>query len=58
MKTFKTEDAAIKCVLAHNAKLDWRNDMHVLVDGPGDAEFTVMPLREAIENDFLYRWVA
>jgi hypothetical protein len=29
----------------------------VVVDGPGDREFTVMTLREAIANDFGgYRW--
>ena len=30
----------------------------VLVDGPDDGEFTVMPLDEAVDNGFLYRWEA
>lgn len=28
----------------------------VVVDGPDDGEFTVMDLRDAIDNEFLYRW--
>lgn len=30
----------------------------VLVDGPGDDEVTVMPLHDAIDGEFIYRWEA
>ncbi len=33
-------------------------DLIVIVEGPGDGELTVMPIKDAIENEFLYRWVA
>lgn len=33
-----------------------KRDMAVLVDGPGDEEFTVMSLKEAIDGGFLYEW--
>ena len=33
-----------------------RTDLSVLVDGPNDGEFTVMDLRDAIDNEFMYRW--
>jgi len=33
-----------------------KRDMAVLVDGPGDEDFTVMSLKEAIDGDFLYEW--
>jgi hypothetical protein len=45
----KTKNRAYK--LAGN-----KRDMAVLVDGPGDDEFTVMSLREAIDGGFLYEW--
>jgi len=32
------------------------NDWQVLVVGPGDEEWTVMSLREAIEGDFAFEW--
>jgi hypothetical protein len=31
-------------------------DLAVLVDGPGDGDFTVMSLCEAIDGGFLYEW--
>lgn len=33
-------------------------DVVVLVDGPEDGAMTLMPLREAIEAGFAYRWEA
>ena len=32
------------------------NDLQVMVDGPGEGEFTIMPIKEAIENGFSYSW--
>ena len=36
--------------LAHNYR-----DIIVMVDGPGDGEFSLMDLKEAVENCFTYR---
>ena len=32
------------------------NSVWVLVDGPEDNEFWVMPISDAIQNDFMYEW--
>ena len=53
-KTLTDESAAID--LMRRLNLARRDVIAVLVDGPGDGEFTVMSLRDAIEGEFTYRW--
>lgn len=59
MTTFPTYDAAYTRMKTKNRAYKLagnKRDMAVLVDGPGDDEFTVMSLREAIDGGFLYEW--
>jgi uncharacterized membrane protein len=56
MKTFKDEQKARDFMRMKNrTNVDKRN-IHVTVEGPDDLEFTVMPLREAIDMGFSYEW--
>ncbi len=56
--TTTNEAEAVDAMRARNraAVANGRSDMYVLVDGPEDGEFTVMPLADAVEGEFLYRW--
>lgn len=58
MKTFQGEDEAVNYMLTTNKARRKAGDRNILVmvDGPGDDEFTVMELGEAIDNGFLYIW--
>jgi hypothetical protein len=60
MKMFTTphQDEARDLMVARNRSRRGRTEMVVMVEGPGDGEFTVMSLREAIDGEFLYRWEA
>ena len=54
MQTFTDENAAHRIATSRNeAGLEY-----VVVDGPGDDEYTVMHIDEAIEGDFRYSWRA
>ena len=54
-KTFTDRDDAFGWMLMLNqASRD--NSLWVLVDGPVDDEFWVMPIKDAIENEFMYEW--
>jgi hypothetical protein len=55
-RTTTDENAARDLMLIRNRSRRGRTDLTVMVDGPGDGEFTVMDLRDAIDNEFLYRW--
>ena len=55
-RTFSKESDALAWMVLLNRSRRGRTDLSVIVDGPNDDEFTVMDLRDAIENDFLYRW--
>jgi hypothetical protein len=55
-KTFSKESDARAWMVSLNRSRRGRTDLSVMVDGPDDGEFTVMNLRDAIENEFLYRW--
>lgn len=56
--TTTNEDRAVQIMRSRNraAAATGRDEWFVLVDGPGDGEFTVMPLDEAVDSEFLYRW--
>lgn len=60
MKTFTAEQKARDFMRMKNntglATLTPCKSLHVMVDGPDDLEFTVMPLKEAIEMGFSYEW--
>ena len=56
MKTMTDERKARDLMVLWNRSRRGRAELVVMVDGPDDGEFTVMELREAIENDFAYRW--
>jgi hypothetical protein len=58
-KTYTNEDAATtEMTQINRAQMNVgdRTELVVLVDGPGDGEFTIMRLAEAIDNGFIYRW--
>ena len=54
MKTMNDEDAAHALAASRNE----RGIDYVVVEGPGDNEWTVMHISEAIENGFSYSWRA
>jgi hypothetical protein len=56
METFSTYDHAKEYAHIINQTRTDKNNPMVIVAGPGDNEGTVMPLKEAIENDFFYEW--
>lgn len=58
MKTFEDCDEATSYMRSMNKsrRLANNHDLVVMVDGPADDEYTVMELREAIDNDFLFTW--
>lgn len=59
MTTYPSRDEAHAAMLAKNranAAAGNRRELVVLVDGPDEGEATVMPLRDAIEAEFLYEW--
>jgi hypothetical protein len=56
MKTMTSESEARDRMLFWNRTRRGRAELVVMVDGPDDGEFTVMELRDAIENEFAYRW--
>ena len=60
MKTYSNETEAETAMRSANrARRAVRNySMTVLVDGPGENEWTVMELVEAIADEFFYRWAA
>ena len=56
METFSTYDQAQEYAHSINQTRVNKNNPMVIVHGPEDNEVTVMTLKEAIENDFLYEW--
>ncbi len=54
MKTFTAEQKARDFMRMKNRTAV--KPCHVMVDGPDDLEFTVMPLKEAVEMGFSYEW--
>jgi hypothetical protein len=56
MKTMTDEAAARDLMVLYNRSRRAGAELVVLVDGPDEGEFTVMELRDAIENEFAYRW--
>jgi hypothetical protein len=55
-RTTTDENEARHLMVFRNRSRRGRTDLTVIVDGPDDGEFTVMDLRDAIENEFAYRW--
>lgn len=58
MKFFKTENEALEYMRIRNraAKAAGnKRDLMVVTDGPDD-NFAAMDAKEAIENDFNYKW--
>lgn len=55
MKTFTAEQKARDFMRMKN-RTAVKPSPNVLVDGPDDLEFTVMPLKEAVEMGFSYEW--
>lgn len=56
MTTTTDEDEARRLMVSRNRTRRGRTDLTVMVDGPGEGEFTVMDLRDAINGGFAYRW--
>jgi hypothetical protein len=56
MRTLTNEDEARRLMVSRNRTRADRTDIAVMVDGPNDGEFTVMDLRDAVENGFMYTW--
>ena len=57
MKTFTSEQKATDFMRMKNrTAVNPSRQLNVMVDGPDDLEFTVMPLKEAIEMGFNYKW--
>jgi len=58
LKTFSGEgsEEAARSYMHMKNRTTRCNDWQVLVVGPGDEEWTVMSLREAIEGDFVFEW--
>ena len=56
MMTFRSEDDARRLMVTRNLTRRDRSAIAVLVEGPDDGEWTVMDLRDAIENGFSYSW--
>ena len=56
MKTLTDENEARDLMVLWNRSRRGRAELVVMVDGPDDGEFTVMELRDAIENGFSYCW--
>lgn len=54
MKTMDNEDAAHRLATSRSAQ----HVDYVVVEGPGDAEWTVMHIDDAIEGGFAYSWRA
>ena len=54
--TTTNEDEAVEIMRRRNRAAG--SPVFVLVDGPEDGEFSVMPLAEAIDSGFAYRWEA
>ncbi|NJD38426.1 MAG: hypothetical protein FIA89_08940 [Geobacter sp.] len=59
MTIFNDRDAAYTRMLTRNRAYhragNFKN-LAVLVDGPSDGQFAVMPLDEAIAGEFMYEW--
>jgi hypothetical protein len=61
-REFTEERAAFREMQRRNAQAVQRvdrgclPDLWVVVDGPADDVFTLMPLRDAVENEMQYRW--
>lgn len=56
MRTLTNEDEARALMVSRNRTARGSAALVVMVDGPNDGEFTVMDLRDAVENGFLYTW--
>ena len=54
MKTFTDENTAHRIATSRNET----GLRYVVVDGPGDDEYTVMHIDDAIEGGFSYSWRA
>jgi hypothetical protein len=55
MKTFTSKHKASDFMRMKN-QTAVKPSLNVMVDGPDDLEFTVMPLKEAIDMGFSYEW--
>ena len=56
MTTYTNEEEARDMMRRLNSTRIGRMDVWVIVDGPGDGEFTLMTQREAIDGEFMYCW--
>lgn len=59
VRTFASEDAAMMRMRIANRVYQAagnRRDLCVVVEGPGDGEWSTMDVREAIEGGFAYVW--
>jgi len=54
IRMFKIKEDAHDYMLMKN-RTTVRGPIYVMVDGPED-DFAVMPLNEAVENNFVYSW--
>lgn len=54
MKTYSNKDAAYDAMKMHNKCVVSSRYFFVVVDGPNDGEYSVMTMKEAIENEFMY----
>lgn len=54
MRTYTDTDHAETIMRQRNRHAT--GDPTVMVDGPDEGQVTLMPLREAIEHGFPYRW--
>jgi hypothetical protein len=60
MKTFTNEREAVDYMSSYNIpriRVGNYSDIVVLVDGPADNEFTIMPLKMALDSEFAFRVV-
>jgi hypothetical protein len=58
-KTFTNKDSAIRHMKTVNQaykKAGNKKNLMVMVEGPGDGEYTLMDLRDATENEMMYSW--
>lgn len=59
MKTYTNEGKAVTEMKRLNRfAIKKTSDLYALVDGPDDGEYTIMPLKDAIDGGFGYRWDA
>jgi hypothetical protein len=54
MRTFADEAVALDAMRGLNRHSRFKT--WVMVEGPDDNEFTILPMRDAIDGEFFYRW--